>query len=194
MDISAYIHQLINKTPSARHVVDAIEPQRAAAIQKAEKAANELIDRRLKVLADHDWDVNAAAPRPKGTESRATYKQMMAAHNALLSFTADDERRNPRSRSFRAPNYRVRSQKAVDRFLEMTRQSTNDQYDSFIGKMVEKIGPVASAELSGSHVWGYSFLKVTKEDGSTEVWKTQQITNVSSLGTIFNQWPTRRLK
>jgi hypothetical protein len=34
---------------------------------------------------------------------------------------------------------------------------------------------------------------VTK-GGTVERWKTQQIVNVSRLGKLFNQWPTRQLQ
>ena len=43
-------------------------------------------------------------------------------------------------------------------------------------------------------MWGYSVLTVTKEDGSVERWKTQQIMNISVLGLLFAQWPSRKMK
>ena len=86
------------------------------------------------------------------------------------------------------------SLKAIDRFLDQVREDAAAQYDAFVAKLVTKVGEVETADLEGNHVWGYSFLKVVKADGTTETWKTQQIVNVSKLGTVFNQWPTRKVK
>ena len=34
----------------------------------------------------------------------------------------------------------------------------------------------------------------THADGTTHQWRTEMIINVSKLGALFNQWPTRKLK
>jgi hypothetical protein len=34
---------------------------------------------------------------------------------------------------------------------------------------------------------------VTTQEGEDQVWRTQMIVNVSVLGKLFNQWPTRQV-
>jgi hypothetical protein len=68
------------------------------------------------------------------------------------------------------------------------------QYTAFIQKLEGKVGAHTAAALDGSHVWGFSILTVTKADGTVEKWKTEQIINVSVLGKVFNQWPSRKVK
>jgi hypothetical protein len=73
-------------------------------------------------------------------------------------------------------------------------QITNHDFDAYAAKLAGKIGlPITSAELTGQ-LWNYSFLQVEVEEGGekgSQVWKTQMILNVSYLGKLFNQWPTR---
>jgi hypothetical protein len=75
-------------------------------------------------------------------------------------------------------------------------EGTALHYDSYVAKMNQKTNwPVAAVFRWGvGDVWGRSDLKVTLKDGSTEVWRTQVIVNVSKLGKLFNQWPSRRVK
>lgn len=61
-----------------------------------------------------------------------------------------------------------------------------------MAKLIGKIGPVTSATIKGNHVWGHSVLTITNPDAVVEHWKTRQIVNVSKLGKLFNQWPTRK--
>jgi len=82
----------------------------------------------------------------------------------------------------------------VARFIKIAKEDAAIQYDEFVAKLVIKIGKVTDATLFGNHVWSFSILTVTKEDGSIEKWKTQMIVNISKLGKLFNQWPTRKMK
>ena len=81
----------------------------------------------------------------------------------------------------------------IARFIKNSKEEAAAQYDAFVAKLIRKIGVVETAELTGNHVWSYSYLNVTKADGTKESWKTQMIVNVSKLGKLFNQWPTRKV-
>jgi len=52
---------------------------------------------------------------------------------------------------------------------------------------------VRSVVLNGAAVWEGSVLDVTLSSGARQGWHTKCILNVSVLGKLFNQWPTRRL-
>lgn len=85
----------------------------------------------------------------------------------------------------------------VDRYTEQCVAAAVASYDAWVYKLVHKIGDVKSAKLrdaDDTDLWGFSFLEVNSVERGPEVWKTQEITNVSVLGNYFNQWPTRKLK
>lgn len=69
---------------------------------------------------------------------------------------------------------------------------TASSFDAYVEKLISKIGDCDSAEFSG-HLWSHSVLTVVK-GSNTEKWKTQMIINVSCLGKLFNQFPTRKMK
>lgn len=43
-------------------------------------------------------------------------------------------------------------------------------------------------------VWFQSELDVVTVAGERQTWRTKMIFNVSCLGKVFNQWPTRQVK
>jgi hypothetical protein len=177
----------------------AVAPQKADAMDRAEKYANQTIEVMVALLAAHGWDLTKAAPYPSGTMRRADYIRQKTQHNFFKSLTADGpkpEGEKPWSYPGK-PCIVQRCPILEGKFIEDARMDAAAQYEAFVAKLVEKIGPCVSAKLEGSHVWGYSILTVEKLDGSINVrerWKTQQIVNVSCLGKVFNQWPTRKMK
>ena len=83
----------------------------------------------------------------------------------------------------------------VEKFAASARETAAAEYDAFVAKLEAKIGDdVAAAELAGNHVWNHSTLTITRTDGSVERWRTSMIINVSKLGKLFNQFPTRKAK
>jgi|SRR5262245_452341 len=173
-------------------VEQAILPLKADAIKRAQTEARALLDKIMTDLAAHNWDVNAAAPRPNGNMGREQYRRMHSKHALYLSVTAYAP--DQTSRRLNDPHYRQPSPDHEARFVKGACEDAAIQYDAFVAKLVGKIGACDSAALAGSHVWGHSILTVLKADGIVERWKTQQIVNQSKLGTLFNQWPSRKLK
>lgn len=72
--------------------------------------------------------------------------------------------------------------------------NANEEFNGYLAKLalktVEKIISVDS--LTGS-LWNGSLLSVVVESQATVVWETKCILNISSLGKVFNQWPTHRV-
>lgn len=171
-------------------ITAAVLPQKQDAFIRAEKDARELVGKYLAKMEEHGMDLDAAFPRAKATDSREDYKAKMARHDLatrLTTYTAA-------TRRWGEPNIRAHKPEKVEAFVAEMIKGAGDQYDVFVMKLCNKIGDVVDASLTGSHVWGYSTLTVTKADGSVERWTTMQIVNVSKLGTLFNQWPTRKAK
>lgn len=67
------------------------------------------------------------------------------------------------------------------------------EFTQYVAKLTGKIGETTAASINASPLWNGSILTITKPDGSVETWKTTMIINCSSLGKLFNQWPTRRV-
>lgn len=171
-------------------IAQAVEPLREAAIARAEKEARNFLLSISKKLEENNYDRNAFAPYPKGTDYSG-FSTKKAWYELVRRVTNSNW---PGSRSPKDPDIAKMDFDVSYKFVEQQKKDASFEYDAFIAKLESKIGEVVSAELEGDHVWGYSFLTVEKADGSKEKWKTQMIVNVSKHGKLFNQFPTRKVK
>jgi len=168
-------------SPSPSPVAAAVEPLRAAAVERARQDARE---RPARILAHYEsHPEHFTVPRLTFTNKRQveTCKRNLAALRELT--IASHPARG--GLELHAPS--------VERFVARAGEDASNAYTAFIAKLESKVGPCDRAELLGEHVWGHSTLVVTKGE-KTESWRTQQIINVSKLGRPFNQWPTRKLR
>lgn len=184
---------------NAHPVAIAVEPIKADAIARAEIDAKAYVEKLADNLAQHGWDLNSIAPSPYGREYRniSREKYMAMSHKRALysSITvAREDNRDYFERQNDPRSLRDLSDEGVARFIQQAKDAAFDHYQSFVLKMVKKIGDVRTASLDGNHVWGFSVLTVGKPDGSIQKWKTQQIVNCSVYGLLFNQWPSRIIK
>ncbi len=170
-----------------------LDPHKAECIERAEQAFLGYIENVIKpALVAGEFNINNIAPRPNGMrDSRASYLQKQRYRAEIASLT---ERVPSESMSVCAPEIVKLSDERIARRVQQTRDAMAADFDSYVNKLSTKIGEgIVSAEITG-RLWDYSTLTVTKNDGSVERWRTQQIINVSCLGKLFNQWPTRRSK
>lgn len=160
----------------------------------AEKRARGTLARVHADLHAAGWDLKAAFPYPDSFRmSRNAYLLAQARYNTAMSLTS----KQPAQRvtyMTKDPDLRIKDEAKEAHFISEARDFAAGQYDAFVAKLVNKIGVHATATLEGNHVWGESFLTVTFADKEPEVWKTQQIWNVSKLGKDFPQWPSRKVK
>jgi len=172
-------------------IATAVEPLRAAAISRAVEYANAIIKTVSERLAECAYDLNAAYPYPSAKLGRcAEYfkrKQDLTTASHLVTWRQCSHRVSE-------PCYVDIVLVKVKKYIEESKASASASYDLFITKLESKIGAHTSATLSGNHVWGHSELTVTMPDGSTQVWRTQMIVNVSKNGLLFNQFPSRQVK
>jgi hypothetical protein len=172
----------------ASQIEEAVLPLKADAIERAGKEAVDIIDRVRNKIEKAGFDLNVCAPFPKTFDP--AYRQK---HSKYILFNSLTRTRKSCLRG-NEPRFADIDQNKVALFVEQSKTSAAVQYDAFVAKLSKKIGPVTAASLAGNHVWGFSILTVTKPNGEKENWKTQMIVNVSKLGTLFNQWPTRKIK
>lgn len=140
-------------------------------------------------LAKVGMDAQIYAPYPSGNMDRTSFKQAEARHYRIRSYFQSDNA----SRGFRHPDPVTERPDAEPRLRQLARQEADALVDSYLHKMVKKIGKeITSAETNG-RIWDCATLTVTCLDGDIQVWDTKCILNVSCLGKVFNQWPTRRV-
>ena len=168
----------------------AVAHLRSEAIARAEKETQTLVDRMIQDLVAVDMDLDKAAPYPKANIDKAAYQQAMTRRSMFLNIARSVKHTRRPSDPFTVEV----TNEAINRVLTQAAENAAAEYDAFVAKLIGKIGEVSEAELFGNHVWGNSMLHVTKLDGTKECWKTQMIINISKLGKLFNQFPTRKVK
>lgn len=169
-----------------------VAPLKSDAMDRAEQFAREQVARIERELEANDWDREIVAPYPNSLrDGREEYKKKEARYRMVRFFT---KATGSAVRRIHAPDPCEMNAERVELFVKQAREAAAAQYEAFVAKLIHKVGDVTEASLSGNHVWGHSILTVTKPDGTVERWKTQTIVNVSKLGTVFNQWPTRKVK
>jgi len=169
-------------------VAKVVEPLKADAIAHAEQEANKTIQRVAKIIEDAGYDYNTANPYPKSWNvGRREYAVAKARYKLISSLV------ELKQKGINEWDAKISPAKA-DRFIELAKEEAAAAYDLYIAKLTKKIGACETAEISGSHIWGSSIIKVTFADKAGEKWKTQQIVNTSVLGKLFYQWPTRKVK
>lgn len=118
-----------------------------------------------------------------------TNKHARANYGLLANLLADDRFELMREEA-------VRASKVEDATLESICErvaGVEASFLSFIAKLAGKVDrPIVSARMQGM-IW--TGCTITLECvGEKQVWRTDQIINRSCLGTVFNQWPTRRIQ
>lgn len=169
----------------------AVEPLRTQAMDAAEMFARQYAAGLLAELEAAGWDAKKVAPYPKNTLSRPAYIQAQNKYRMVRKLTRwvnHSEASIPSNPEIVAPHA-----PALEEFAQEAREDASAQYSAFIAKLEAKVGAHTSATLQGNHVWSHSILTVETPQGQ-QTWKTQQIINVSKLGKVFNQWPTRQVK
>lgn len=171
----------------------AVHALKADAVKAAGERAQRTIEHVRTELAAGGWDMQTVAPYPFGLSVWSEEYRKAKARYSLFGSLVKDDAAARNSHQMHAPRIVVMSQSGMDRFVAQAEEMAAAEYDSFICKLVSKIGDCDNASLLGSHVWDHSILTV-KKGTEVECWQTKQIWNVSKLGLHFPQWPSRQVK
>ena len=153
----------------------------------AETRAREFAKERLERLKKHDWDLDKAAPRPRGYSDYKRMQQVREVYQMLTKPTKSHFGRDE-------PHTVAPDRAKIEHYVKMNVQGAEDAYRSFMQKMIDKIGkPVIDAKMTGN-IWTNATLTVTTDDGDQQVWTTKMIVNFSKYNKMFNQFPSRRKK
>lgn len=155
-----------------------------ACMKRAADAAEKQYEDCMLELEKHDWDLDEAAPRPTGQDSKSTYRAKEQKRNFLMSLT----------NATRSGNNRAYSAEKKKGHMDAAAEDARENYMAWVAKIIDKIGKVVqSAEMHGNP-WTGSTLHVVTQDGEHQTWKTNMIINVSKYGRLFNQFPSRQAK
>lgn len=172
-------------------VYAAVAPMKSAALDKAEEVAREVVAEAIRTLAAADWNLDAVAPRGDARmDGKHRYRSKNMLRQFYSSLAAVDRKRYPNRHN--DPYYLERDEARELKFIRERREAAGLSFDSYVVKLLGKVGDCDAAEVTG-RLWLGSTLTVTK-GAAVERWHTQQIINRSGLGTLFNQWPTRKQK
>ena len=181
---------LKKKFSDSSSLIAVLNKHKAEYIEKAKEMAGQQYDQAMKQLAKHDWDIDKLAPAPNSKLGRDAYKAAEANRSFYMNLT-DSGATTP---SFRVSSIRKASPAKRASMIANAAEGAEASYLAWVTKMVDKIGKsVESAEMTGSP-WTGSKLSVKSHDGESQTWHTQMIINQSKYGTLFNQFPSRRLK
>lgn len=177
---------------SVQIILAAVEPLRADAIARAEQRFRNWVARIEAELDAVGNDLQAYAPHPHFTDG--DYKQKLAFRDAVKAIVTRKENSLIVSRRRNDPEIVSISAEKVERFVRDARENASASFDAYAAKLAGKVGEIRSASICGASLWNGSLLTVETEAGTSQRWHTQQIINVSSLGKVFSQWPTRLRK
>jgi hypothetical protein len=177
----------------------ALEPTRSFIVERVKASQITRVKLSYEKLASAEWDLRKAFPinyngwNCKAEKEAAAFaKSYTKIPNGWVS--------NCRPNS---PEPRVAfSEKEIEKRAEaFAVKYAADVLNSYAGKLAAKAekftegAEVKSIEYKGGgDPWGHSFVTVNLANGNKFTMKTQIILNVSCLGTLFNQFPTRLMK
>lgn len=190
----------------------ALEPYRANIEARVHEHLKKQVTEMLAALEAAGGNATAYAPYPRSSKfpGRLAYTVARESYDFTRKWTVNDEEKNKavpytERHGLDAPNYRVPTP-ALESRLEVTaRRIADDIVKGYIWKLTgkqKKLGETAGSEAARDAIgadyqgslWSGSTMTYTNADGSLDTWSTKIILNVSCLGKIFNQYPTRLAK
>lgn len=139
-------------------------------------------------LAAAGWDARKVADHPRGTCSRSEYKRRADKYHYVqkhFEWVKSSLSRNEPCIVRERPD-------AVANLKTKAKLDADLAFNGYLFKLAGKIGKEIAAATYTGHLWAGSTLSVECKDGEKQTWTTKCILNRSCLGTLFNQFPTRR--
>ena len=180
------------------HIENAVGPRKDEVVKYAEGRIRCVIAERAAVLEEANGVLDIVAPEG---DMWTTTREQAANRKAWERLVTEEGvwadgvwRQDARSYGCDdLPIYRMDADRC-ERLVTDAKENAAASFERYVAKLNMKCGEVVAAELSDGFIWNNSVLTVTKPDGEVEKWSTKMILNFSSLGTPFNQWPTRKMK
>ena len=182
---------------------EALEPYRQGIEARIREQLVGQVERMTAALAAKDWNLNEAFPHPNGNLRRNEYRAACEARQFAQKWSNLDGERNKGIgyQGGKAPHYLAAfgEPELNHRLDRSAKRTADDIVKAYIWKLTTKQEErnKTSQPISASYVgslWTGSTLTYAHADGKTDAWNTHIILNVSCLGKVFNQYPTRLAK
>jgi hypothetical protein len=176
---------------NSQAMIDALMSRMEEAKKMAKESAERKVDDTWKKLEKKNWDIIDDIKF-----SKKFTDHVVSFYKSLTDEDPKSREKNQASgESFRFDSrFRKKSPSKKKAYVDNAVNQVEEDYKSFIGKMVMKVGGgIVGANVTG-HPWTNSVLTVDMADGTKQVWNTKMIINYSVYGKAFNQFPSRRKK
>jgi hypothetical protein len=182
-------------------VTAALAPTEAILAAEYDRQLNAQFSKFVAQLVADGMDAEKSYSYPSSSMGRERYMLQVAAHKYMQSHSKGVQC----SRSFKDPDIRTVDENATRaKFTPAANKMAKMALEGYCAKLAAKLDarakeinvPVESVKYQGGlNPWGYSHVYVNHPTvcGAAQIWRTQMIINVSCLGKVFNQWPTRRV-
>jgi hypothetical protein len=172
-------------------VTAALAPTEAILRNEFERQLAERVVKMMDELKLDGWDAQKRYAYPHGTMSRVAYLAQVARYNLCNKYTnTEGGSYNPRGPRIVSP--KAWSEMVAKEAAEMAKVAL-EGYCAKLSAKIDATGIKASkVEYKGGlNPWGVSSIWV---NSVAQEWHTKMIVNISCLGKLFNQWPTRLVK
>lgn len=149
-------------------------------------------DKILAELAEDGWDAEKRYGYPSSNMSRLNYCSQKRRYELCHQYTEGTQV----SRSFCDPDIRRPRADNAARIAKQADEMAHAALEGYCAKLARKIEAtgvevVSIKYVGGLNPWGWTHVLV---NGGEQIWRTKMIINVSCLGKLFNQWPTRQVR
>ena len=174
----------------------AVAPFEVFAMDRAEEFIRIRIEDTLRKIEEDGGNINARFQFPSAQQfrTREAYKKQEGKYRFARRITKIDTTNEDYAAWGKSSHY-IRNEEGINSLIEEVREMARQSFKAYVEKLAYKIGEgISEASVDSRNVWTDSNLTIKRTDGATEVWNTKIITNYSSLGLAFNQFPTRKMK
>lgn len=172
-------------------VTAALAPTEAILRKEFERQLAERVVNMLNELKLDGWDAQKRYAYPEGNMSRVAYLAQKARYDLCSKYTVT------KGGSYSPRGPRIVSPKAWSGMVaKEAAEMAKAALEGYCAKLAAKIDATGikceKVEYKGGlNPWGVSSIWV---NSVAQEWQTKMIINISCLGKLFNQWPTRLMK
>lgn len=196
-------------------VLEALQPTEAIIAAEWERQLHVEYNQFKEILERDGMNAAIAFGYPDSNMGRKSYMVQLARRNYCEKHTTAVQGGPQLYMARKTNDPRMFRPGSTDGFKAIAAKGAKDSLASFSSKLTLKIEaelkrplikpdgggylnntakPVAAKFIGGTDPWGHSHVLITLDNSTTQLWKTRMIINVSCLGKVFNQFPTRLVK
>lgn len=216
-EINRILNASRSESDTFKLLTDTLAPAKKQSIEYAERSAGEYYDRLRGIMEKAGWNLDKVIPVPEAPPLRdrhvegSNYGKRKYDHDMAIQqrlpflhlfevnkaakqkFITKNKIKPYTDEMHKVPVFLMHTDAARVACIETAKKRAAEQFDSYVVKLADKIGPEAESATYEGHIWLNSMLRITMKSGDVQNWTTKQIVNYRD-GNPYNQWPTRMVK